>query len=219
MNFSKKFFSCLIFAFPLVFGSLIAAITTESIYTKTIESVNYNNIGNLIIVNVQLSDHSAWYLPIDVMDEKKLADIEKKLIKDKEVYILPNPNKRTYYLYNLDNSRIGFMYKVGITKDTLKNYPNRLVNMEKYLIKKGGWFTSDVYGTKITLTDGSIWNITDGSHGEWRLREWSTNDRVIVSKNKSKETTGWILINIDAGYGGFNENDYRCILSVIPASE
>lgn len=198
--------------FLLLMAAFCSLQANPAPYSTSIQTISYRAAGSKTVAVIQLSDGTSWNFMVGTLEESLLADLEANLPAGKEVFIWPYFHEPWYRLYFLDIQGEWMNYRVGMTKDTKLYISNKILKIEKVLIKKGGWFTSDVFGYHICLTDGSVWDVNESSKGHWVLKQWKPNDKIIVVTTQDDKS--WSLVNIDTTYQDSDDNDYRLIYNV-----
>lgn len=134
--------------------------------------LNIGRSGNII----ELDDESVWVI--------NSADTSKSLdwLPNDVLTIRPNHRWFSSYNYRIKNQSTGSSVTCNLSLNPILKNP------------RTHWITG-VYGTRIVLEDGSIWNMSRWDEGI--LQKWQVNDIVIIGTND-----GWfrgsnpnILIN------------------------
>ena len=162
-------------------------------YKLLISSIDYDQKEDEKVAHIVLSDQSKWAFSVQKETAYLLDDLEKDLVKGREIIISPHLHTPYYNLYPLHSKRF---YVVELAKDTKDTVPH-LVKVNSIEVQSESWFSEAMYIYEVYLSDGSVWK-TDKKRGRSKcLESWKEGDPIMASRHTMDK---WDLINFNASH-------------------
>ena len=186
----------LIFCSSLLFSEDIALPKNK------IKAVNYKAVGEATIATMECTDKAVWKCIISQKNEQLLSDLTSSLKKGTEVFIYPMPGRQVYWLKANNKT-----FEVTFKKDSLP-FLTTLSSIDKVIISKAGWFSSEENKYLLTLSDGTTWEVNPGRFEKkyHALEHWTSGNRILITMHESEPC----LVNLDAPHC-LEENSSICV--------
>jgi hypothetical protein len=158
------------------------------ITNKTVTNLEIDSFDSSSLAYIFLSDGTSWKINVPLEDEHRLYDIEREFVFGKEVLAIPIKCSSWFRI----NGFKGFL-----SKESKEKLPK--VNLIEKCISNQNWLYTS-YSYKITLTDGSNWDLDS-----YVAPFWNKGDSILVQIYDGKP----FLINVDAWFSESQGIDSR----------